>query len=98
MSWLNPVHGDPLSWLLEPKDPGVRYLAMRHLVGLPPDDPELIEARALAYSQGPIAAVLNGMTEVGTQSKPDAGYNPKYFSTQWAVILLAQLGDSAAQD
>ena len=29
-----------LDWLLDPADPGVRYLALRDLVGLPPDDPE----------------------------------------------------------
>jgi len=29
---------DPMSWLLDSTDPGVRYLALRDLVGLPPDE------------------------------------------------------------
>ena len=30
----------------------------------------------------------------GYWSKPGAGYNPKYFSTVWSLIMLAQLGAS----
>ena len=34
----------------------------------------------------------------GYRVEPGPGYNPKYRSTVWAVILLAQLGASALQD
>jgi len=36
MSWQDQLNGDSLSWLLEPDSPGVRYLALRDLVGLSP--------------------------------------------------------------
>ena len=35
-----------LDWLLDPADPGPRYLALRDLVRLPADEPELLAARA----------------------------------------------------
>lgn len=87
-----------LDWLLEPVSPGVRYLALRDLAGLAPDDPELVEARQAAHTQGPIAAILAEMHPDGYWSEPGPGYYPKYFSTVWSMILLSQLGASAALD
>jgi len=89
---------DPLPWLLEPQDPGVRYLALRDLLELPSDDPELMEARQAAHTLGPIAAILDNMHPKGYWSKSGAGYNPKYFSAVWSLITLAQLGASASVD
>jgi hypothetical protein len=83
---------------MEKDDPGVRYLALRDLLGLPADDPELLQARSLAHREGPISAVLAGMDENGFWVKPGPGYNPKYRATDWAMILLAQLGASISED
>ena len=87
-----------LNWLLDPADPGVRYLAMRDLLHLPAGDPDLAAARAEAHTRGPIAHILDHMHPEGWWSKPGPGYSPKYRSTVWTLILLGQLGASAAQD
>lgn len=79
-------------WLLAHGEPVVRYLTLRDLVQLPADDPELLAARQLAHRQGPIAKVLEHMDPEGFWVKPGPGYGPKYRSTVWALILLAQLG------
>jgi hypothetical protein len=78
--------------------PGVRYLALRDLVGLPEGDPGLRAARQTAHRDGPIATVLAAMDEAGYWSEPGPGYNPKYWSTVWSIILLAQLGARAEED
>ena len=98
MSWQNHLKGDALPWLLEPDEPEVRYLALRDLAGCAADDNELLAARELAYKQGPIATILANMHEDGYWSEPGPGYNPKYFSTVWSLILLAQLGAAVQQD
>jgi len=98
MPWRDQLHGDPLPWLLEAESPGVRYLALRDLLDRPPDDAELGAAREAAHTQGPIAAVLAAMDEAGFWAEPGPGYLPKYRSTVWSIILLAQLGASAAHD
>jgi len=98
MSWQDPLNGDSLSWLLEPDTPSVRYLALRDLLDRPASDLELLEAQRQAHAQGPIAATLAAMEEAGYWAQPGPGYNPKYRSTVWSVVLLAQLGASAAQD
>lgn len=89
---------DVIDWLLEPADPGVRYLALRDLCHCASDDLQLAEARAAAHANGPIAAVLAQMDDEGYWVKPGPGYGPKYQSTVWAMILLGQLGASAACD
>jgi hypothetical protein len=90
------IKKNTLDWLLEPDDVGVRYLALRDLVGAGTE--ELAAARKQAHEKGPIAQVLIRMKEEGYWEKPGTGYLPKYTSTVWSVILLAQLGASVAAD
>jgi hypothetical protein len=91
---MNAPKADPLPWLLEPDPPGVRYLALRDLLDRPPDDPELVQARQDAHTRGPIATILSAMDEEGYWLEPGPGYMPKYRSTVWSIIALAQLGAS----
>ncbi len=98
MSWKDQLKGDSLPWLLESDSPGVRYLTLRDLLDRPDNDPELAEARKAAHTHGPIAEILSKMDEAGYWAAPGPGYNPKYRSTVWSVILLAQLGASVAED
>ncbi|MGE5373681.1 MAG: nitrogen fixation protein NifH [Bacteroidota bacterium] len=90
--------GNSLSWLLESDLPPVRYLALRDLCDLSPDDKKLKAARRATHQGGPIAAVLSHMEKEGYWVRPGPGYNPKYRSTVWSLILLAQLGASAKED
>ena len=89
MSWIDGLRANPLDWLLEDDASGVRYLALRDLVGLPPDSPELLAAQRDAHAGGPIAAILDEMQPDGYWQTPGPGYNPKYRSTVWSLILLA---------
>jgi len=83
---------------LEQEDPGSRYLALRDLLELPPSNPDLISVKKAAHAQGPISSILDKMHPDGYWSKPGPGYSPKYFSTVWSLILLAQLGASVHSD
>ena len=105
MSWQEQLRGDPLPWLLDKDAPGVRYLALRDLLDLPEgtqsaaaDDPQLAAARRAAHQGGPIAAILAQMDPAGFWAEPGPGYLPKYRSTVWSVIMLAQLGASVTVD
>lgn len=87
-----------IAWLLEEDCPGVRYLVLRDLLCLPDDDRELATTRKRAHEDGPISKVLEKMDPVGFWVKEGSGYGPKYKSTVWALLLLAQLGASLNQD
>jgi hypothetical protein len=98
MSWQDQLKGDSLSWLLETSTPEVRYLALRDLLDYPKTDPELRAACKAAHEDGPIASILAAMHEDGFWVRPGPGYNPKYRSAVWSIILLAQLGASVTED
>lgn len=85
-----------IQWLMEPKDIGVRYLAMRDLIKT--DAKELESVKLQAHQQGPISVVLDKMNKEGYWVQSGAGYYPKYTGTVWTVILLAQLGASIEAD
>lgn len=89
---------ETIAWLLDPSDPGVRYLALRDLLDCPPGDSQLLAARRLAHTHGPIAAILAQMAPAGYWSEPGPGYLPKYYATVWPVITLAQLGAAIDED
>lgn len=98
MNGIKAISPETMEWLLDPADPGPRYLALRDVCRLPEDSPELIAAREQAHREGPIARVLSAMDPEGFWEKPGPGYGPKYRSTVWAIILLAQLGARVEQD
>jgi len=91
-------HARALEWLLAPDDPAVRALAMRDLLGLSPHDPHLVLARARAHHCAPIEPILDAMHPEGWWERPGPGYNPKYTSSVWALILLAQVGADVEYD
>ncbi len=89
---------EPLEWLLEPDpaNPGVRYRALRDLLGRPADDPEVVRAQAAVMESGPVPAILDAQYPQGYWVKPGGGYSPKYRSTVWQIIFLAELGADPA--
>ncbi len=98
MSWQFQIKSEALDWLLEPVDPGVRYLAMRDLLDVPAGGAELQSAAEAAHQRGPIAGILEAMQPEGYWAKPGPGYTTKYRSTVWVLVLLAQLGAQVSQD
>lgn len=95
MGWRVQLEGDALAWLLEPESPGVRYLAMRDLEE--GDGARLRSARRAAYRDGyRDRPVEHGSIQLLGQARPR--YLPKYRSTVWSIILLAQLGASIQDD
>jgi hypothetical protein len=87
-----------IDWLLEEDadNPGVRFFALADLLDRPADDAEVIAARRAVMEHGPVPAILAAQDPAGFWEKPGPGYNPKYRSTVWSVIYLAQLGADPA--
>ncbi|MBC7231896.1 MAG: hypothetical protein H5T68_01445 [Chloroflexi bacterium] len=81
-----------IPWLLEPNNPSVRYLALRHLLELPEDDADVQTTRS-AIPGSPIAAhIFARQAPGGYWGDPTSPYLPKYKSTYWTLILLGHLG------
>ncbi len=94
--WKKLLKADPTDWLLESNDPGVRYLTLRDITGA--GEKEISEARQIACREGPVARIMAEMDPVGYWITPGLGYNPKFKSTVWSLLSLAQLGASSKED
>ena len=88
----------PLDWLLvvDLDNPGVRYFALTELLGKPVDDPDVLDARIAVMTSGPVPVILANQVDEGYWVEPGPGYLPKYRSTVWQIIFLAQLGADGA--
>ena len=90
-SWRALLHGDPLPWLLEKRDPAVRALALRTLLDRGPRDAELREAQVRAMGAPPISSIFRTQHADGAWPGPH-DYSPKYVGAHWANLLLVEYG------
>jgi len=92
MPWRAKLNADPLPWLLEPNNPSVCYFALHDLLDRPETDAELRAARTAIMDSEPVRAILAARHPDGYWVKAGPGYSPKYTSTVWQVMFLADLG------
>jgi hypothetical protein len=81
-----------LDWLLEKDNPSVRYFTLKHLLDRADDDREVQAARRAIMRSEPVKKILAAQNTDGYWVKPGSGYSPKYQSTVWQVLFLAELG------
>jgi hypothetical protein len=81
-----------LDWLLGKDNPSVRYFALRHLLDRPDDERDVQAARRAIMRSEPIQAILARQMPEGYWAKEGWGYSPKYRSTDWTILFLAELG------
>ncbi len=81
-----------LDWLLEEDQPSIRYLALTQLLDRPQSDPEVESARKAITKQGWAADILSRQEPGGWWIREDSFYRPKYMSSNWMLLILADLG------
>jgi len=85
------MYSPEISWLLESKVPSIRYKTYQYLVGLPSDDPVLIEEYHNIQSSILIQQILDQQVIPGQWKYVNHFYTPKYVSTHWSLLLLEEL-------
>jgi hypothetical protein len=86
------IQSQVIDWLLEKDNPSVRYFALHHLLDRAEDDREVQAARRAIMRSDPVQKILSAQKPAGYWFKPGAGYSPKYESTVWQILFLAELG------
>ncbi len=81
-----------LDWLLQEDEPSVRYLALTQVQGRAEDEGEVGAAREAIASRGWAAEILGKQDPAGWWVRGDRLYQPKYLSTNWMLLVLADLG------
>jgi hypothetical protein len=89
------VNGTTVDWLLEADNPSARYLTLRDLLCRPAGDSEMAEARSAVLQMVAVQTILAAQYPAGYWVKPDRGYSPRYRSTIWQLLILADLGTPA---
>ena len=79
-----------MEWLTESEQPAVRYLAMRDLLDASAGD--LREAWRAIPSRGWVRQILRRRLPGGWWVDGGDLYRPKYFSTNWMLLTLSDLG------
>lgn len=78
-------------WLLKAQTPTIRFLTLSLLQERDEADPEVKNAYQEIMETGPVTTILSGQTEVGNWHPEHSYYTPKYVSTHWSMMLLAEL-------
>ncbi len=81
-----------VDWLLEKDNPSVRYFTLKYLLERPDDDRETQAAQKAIMKSEPAQKILAAQNPEGFWVKPGPGYTPKYQSTVWQILFLAELG------
>jgi hypothetical protein len=81
-----------VDWLLEEDQPAIRHLTLTQLLDRPRDDPEVRDAREAIAKKGWAAEILEKQEPGGWWVREDRLYQPKYLSTNWMLLVLADLG------
>jgi hypothetical protein len=85
-----------IDWLLQASTPSIRYLTLRRLLDLPETDPAVQHAWQAMHAEGPIPAILAGQSATGAWKGESSYYTPKFTSTHWSMLLLAELAADPA--
>lgn len=83
---------DALEWLLDEDQPSIRYRALMQLLGKPEDDAEVRASRDEITARGWAADILANQDPKGWWVDGERLYLPKYLSSNWMLLVLADLG------
>jgi len=85
------VGKDFIGWLLASPTPSIRHAAMTKLLGRGAENSQVLAERNQIMRRGPVPVILEGQTSNGSWQPERSYYTPKYTSTHWSMLLLAEL-------
>jgi hypothetical protein len=83
---------DVLDWLLEENQPSIRYHTLTQLLDKPESDPDVKSTHAMIRKKGWATDLLRKQSADGSLVSSENLYRPKYTSTNWVLLMLADLG------
>lgn len=81
-----------LEWLLDEREPSMRYRTLTELEGRSESDPEVRKAKERIPRNGWAAEILSKRSPEGWWARGEKLYTPKYLSTNWQLLILSDLG------
>lgn len=92
VSWQSLLKESPIEWLLEESNLSVRYFTLRDVLGKSGNDPQVVAAKRVIPQSKVVNKIFQKQSAEGYWSEPFNPYHPKYKSSYWQIMILAQLG------
>ena len=86
------IPNEIMDWLLEPRNPSIRYLTQRLLLELDEDNPQVHESRNAIKSSNVVKTILEAQNPDGYWASEEDMYLPKYTATTHQLLILAEHG------
>lgn len=80
-----------LRWLLEPKDPFIRYQTLVEVLGYRPESKAAVEARRRISSHPTVKRILAERTRSGYWPRKDTCDSPRFKGALWALMLFGEM-------
>jgi hypothetical protein len=90
MSWLEHVKRDPVPWLLDPVNPCVRTLTLRHIFNR--SEEQVLEEQSIILTWEPVRKVLAQFTRMNLWGRASNPYYGGPMGTFGTLYVLTQLG------
>ena len=84
-------NSDFIQWLLLAKTPSIRNITLRQLLRRLEGDADVETEQQKMKITGPIPVILSHQAVAGCWSGERSYYTPKYTSTHWSMLMLAEL-------
>ncbi len=90
-TWKQFLKSNTIEWLLEEKNPSVRYFTLTDILDQPENDSSVKEAKKNIMKVGIVTKILAKQKEAGYWETPTHFYvSTKYKGTVWSLIILAE--------
>ena len=80
-----------VTWLLSADSPAIRFRTLVDLFGLSVNETQAVQTQQAIMEHGAVPAILSHQSDAGKWKGERSYYTPKYTSTHWSLMLLAEL-------
>jgi len=92
INWSRILKESPIDWLLEESNPSIRYFTLQDILGKSENDPQVMAAKRGIPESQILRRTFQKQNPEGYWEEPFNPYHPKYKSSYWQTMTLAQLG------
>ncbi len=82
---------ETLNWLLEPRDPPIRFHTLVDILRRPLNGPEVVGTRERISDHGSVKRIFRAQTAEGYWPPSNTCYEPKWTAAVWPLILLGEM-------
>src|SRR3989442_13149959 len=84
-----------IEWLLDPKDPSIRFHTLIDLLDRPISDKDVVATKERIRNYGPVKRIMAGQNRESYLPPKGTCYSPKWTAAALPLALLGEMGEPA---